>query len=99
MKFKPIEKSITLQRKVLLDYDVRIRPLKQKDRIYEWEGTASNYSVAGFEIVLSRHHLQYIIQYYVPSSLLVLISWVNTKFWYLLCLKFRKIRTVKLVVL
>ena len=77
MKFKPIDNKLTVERKVLLDYDVCIQPLKERDRIYHWEGTKTNYSIAGFEMVLYRHKLQYIIQYYVTSGLLVVISWVS----------------------
>ena len=77
MKFKQIDHKLTLERKVLLDYDVRIQPLKERDGIYYWEGTKSNYSIAGFEMMLYRHKLQYIIQYYITSSLLVLSSWVS----------------------
>ena len=50
--------------------------VKFKDRIYFWEGTGTNYSLDGFEMVFTRHKLQYIIQYYITSGLLVVVSWV-----------------------
>ena len=77
MEFKFADKDVKLEGKALLDYDIRIQPLSERDRIYYWEGTGSNYSIAGFEMLLYRHKLRYIIQYYVTSGLLVLISWVN----------------------
>ena len=36
-----------------------------------------NYSTAGFEIILSRKMSFYIITYYLPSGLFVVISWIS----------------------
>ena len=66
-----------IEGKVLLDYDIEIHDLDQKDKIYYWEGTGSNYSLAGFELEFRRYKLQYIIQYYIPSGLFVVVSWVK----------------------
>ena len=77
LKFKPLDKNIKIEGKVLLDYTVSIQSLDDKDRIFLYEGTGSNYSIAGFQMVLTRHKLQYIIQYYVTSGLLVVVSWVK----------------------
>ena len=79
------DKDPQIEGKVLLDYDIEIHDLDQKDKIYYWEGTGSNYSLAGFELEFRRHKLQYIIQYYIPSGLFVVVSWV--KCYYNNCLK------------
>ena len=71
------DKDPQIEGKVLLDYDIEIHDLDQKDKIYYWEGTESNYSLAGFELEFRRYKLQYIIQYYIPSGLFVVVSWVN----------------------
>ena len=70
------DKGPQIEGKVLLDYDIEIHDLDQKDKIYYWEGTGSNYSLAGFELEFRRYKLQYIIQYYIPSGLFVVVSWV-----------------------
>ena len=71
------DKDPQIEGKVLLDYDIEIHDLDQKDKIYYWEGTGSNYSIAGFELEFRRYKLQYIIQYYIPSGLFVVVSWVG----------------------
>ena len=72
------DKDPKIEGKVLLDYDIEIHDLDQVDKIYYWEGTGSNYSLAGFELEFRRYKLQYIIQYYIPSGLFVVVSWVKT---------------------
>ena len=64
------------ERTVLLDYDISTKPLKEKDTLYQWSTVGSNYSVAGFEIHLTRHAKEYIIDYYLTSGLFVIVSWV-----------------------
>ena len=36
-----------------------------------------NYSVTGFEMVLTRRMSHYMITYYLPSSLFVVVSWTS----------------------
>jgi hypothetical protein len=36
-----------------------------------------NYSTAGFELVLTRKMSFYIITYYLPSGLFVVVSWIR----------------------
>ena len=77
MIFITSDDDLKIEGKILLDYDVVINRLSKKDRIYFWEGTGTNYSIDGFGIVFKRHKLQYIIQYYITSGLLVVVSWVS----------------------
>ena len=77
MIFISSDDDLELERKVLLDYDIEIKRLSEENRIYFWEGTGTNYSLDGFEMVFMRHKLQYIIQYYITSGLLVVVSWVS----------------------
>ncbi|XP_071746375.1 acetylcholine-gated chloride channel subunit acc-3 isoform X2 [Lepeophtheirus salmonis] len=63
-------------RAIVLDYDIQIKSLKMKDMIYH-SGTLGNYSLAGFEMVLHRYVSHYIITYYLPSGLFVVVSWIS----------------------
>ena len=36
-----------------------------------------NYSLAGFEMILHRYVSHYIITYYLPSGLFVVVSWIS----------------------
>ena len=36
-----------------------------------------NYSVTGFEMILTRRMSHYMITYYLPSSLFVVVSWTS----------------------
>ena len=38
---------------------------------------AGNYSVAGFELTLQRKVSHYIITYYLPSGMFVIVSWIS----------------------
>jgi len=61
---------------VVLDYAVEIIPLEGADRILSY-GELGNFSVAGFEMVLQRHISHYLITYYLPSGLFVVVSWIS----------------------
>ena len=76
MVFKTIIKNLNIGGKAVLDYDVTIQHLDEKDQVYLWAGTGTNYSVAGLEMRLQRNTIKYIIQYYIPSGLFVIVSWV-----------------------
>ena len=91
---------------VLLDYDVTLDYLKEEDRVFYFESTNSNYSLAGVEIQLRRHKAKYILQYYCTSGLFVVVSWVmkinNVICWFLfiiLCLSSMFILYVNLICL
>ena len=40
-------------------------------------GELGNFSVAGFEMILARHLSHYLITYYLPSGLFVVVSWIS----------------------
>lgn len=61
---------------IILDYEIIIKNLKKNDRIFE-AGALGNFSLAGFEMTLSRHVMSYIITYYLPSGLFVVVSWIS----------------------
>ena len=59
---------VETSRSIVLDYDVKINPLKVSDRILNY-GSLGNYSLAGFEMILHRYVSHYIITYYLPSGM------------------------------
>ena len=61
---------------LVLDYEIEINELKPKDT-YETYETLGNFSLAGFEMVMHRHISGYIITYYLPSGLFVIVSWIS----------------------
>lgn len=63
-------------RSIVLDYDIQISPLEEADKMFVG-GPLGNYSLAGFEMILQRHVSHYIITYYLPSGLFVVVSWIS----------------------
>jgi hypothetical protein len=63
-------------KQTILDYSVEIVPLDDKDTVYVWN-SIGNWSVSGFELRLKRNILKYLINYYLPSGLFVIVSWVR----------------------
>jgi len=63
--------------KSVLDYDITISRLKPKDTYFTPSTLNMNYSVAGFELVLARKMTFYVITYYLPSGLFVVVSWIS----------------------
>ena len=61
---------------IALDYAINIGPLKSEDAVF-LGGTLGNFSLAGFEMVLHRYVSTYIITYYLPSGLFVIVSWIS----------------------
>jgi len=61
---------------IALDYDIKIVPLKPQDAVLDY-GALGNFSLAGFEMVLTRYVSTYIITYYLPSGLFVIVSWIS----------------------
>jgi len=59
----------------ILDYDIDIHPLPLEEQTYT--ALNMNYSVAGFQLVLSRKMSFYIVTYYLPSGLFVVVSWIS----------------------
>ena len=64
------------QNSIALDYAIEIRPLSQEDSVLQFDGLG-NFSLAGFELVLDRYVSTYIITYYLPSGLFVIVSWIS----------------------
>lgn len=64
------------ERNTILDYSVEIVSLDPEDTLFEWLDVA-NYSVTGFQINLHRNTLKYLVNYYLPSGLFVIVSWVS----------------------
>jgi hypothetical protein len=61
---------------IALDYAIQITRLSEEDSVYVG-GSLGNFSLAGFEMVLSRYVSTYIITYYLPSGLFVIVSWIS----------------------
>ena len=61
---------------IALDYAIKINKLSEEDRLLVF-GSLGNFSLAGFELVLSRYVSTYIITYYLPSGLFVIVSWIS----------------------
>ena len=77
MKFQTILNYDPKKKKrTVLDYHLHVNKLKNKDQYWYWEGTNKNYSLAGFEMMFQRHTTKYIVEYYLPSGLFVVTSWV-----------------------
>ena len=71
-EFVPDEKQAI---KSILDYQIQIKDLKPEETHYMALGM--NYSVAGFEMILQRKMSFYIVTYYLPSGLFVVVSWIS----------------------
>ena len=63
-------------RNTILDYNVNLDPLKAVDSLFVWQ-SIGNYSLTGFEMTLRRNSLKYLVNYYLPSGLFVIVSWVS----------------------
>ena len=51
----------------LIENILVIEPLKDKDSVLDY-GSLGNFSLSGFEMVLTRYVSTYIITYYLPSG-------------------------------
>merc|ERR1719273_2616676 len=63
-------------RSIVLDYDITINKLRSDDQIFIG-GSLGNYSLSGFEMILHRYVSHYLITYYLPSGLFVIVSWIS----------------------
>merc|ERR1712004_341183 len=61
---------------IALDYEITIEALSDEDRVLDYGGLG-NFSLSGFEMVLTRYVSTYIITYYLPSGLFVIVSWIS----------------------
>ena len=62
------------RKNTILDYHVEIIPLNEAERIYYWLDIG-NYSLTGFQLKLTRNHMKYLLNYFLPSGLFVVVSW------------------------
>jgi len=61
----------------VLDYDIsRVSALAAEDSTLDY-GALGNFSIAGFEMVLNRHVSTYLITFFIPSGLFVIVSWIS----------------------
>ena len=66
----------TAEQMSVLDYSFQVNHLpKSHKQLISW---SAKYARAGCEIKLKRRCARYIILWYVPSGLLVAVSWVST---------------------
>ena len=55
------------------EYKVQFFPIRNHTCTY----VEKDYSVVGFTMVLERHYGKYILEFYLPSTILVMASWVS----------------------
>ena len=60
----------------VLDYHIEKFELRDEYTKFNWAGS-DNYSLTGFEMHLQRKVHNYITNYYLPSGLFVVVSWVS----------------------
>ena len=65
----------------VLDYNIQKTPLRNEYSSYTWpeDGKNISHSFTGFEIHMQRKTQNYIVDFYLPSSLMVSVSWVRKK--------------------
>ncbi len=66
-----------VENSIALDYDIEINQLQEEDQVFLGDANIGNFSLAGFEMVLHRFVSTYIITYYLPSGLFVIVSWIS----------------------
>ncbi|XP_023347755.1 glycine receptor subunit alpha-3 [Eurytemora carolleeae] len=59
----------------VLDYSILINELSEEDK--HSVVLTGNFSVTGFELVLKRKMSHYIITYYFPAGMFVIVSWIS----------------------
>ena len=60
----------------ILDHSIEILPLDEEHKFTTREKNMT-FSVTGFKMVLNRQFLKYFLNYYLPSGLFVVVSWVG----------------------
>ena len=64
------------QNSVVLDYDISIFNLSEENRNH-YHPVYGNYTLTGFEMKMQRKISKYVINYYIPSGIFVIVSWVS----------------------
>ena len=62
----------------LLDYELNLNSLSEEQQKYKFG--SQYWSVAGFEIKMERKIRKYLVNYFIPSGVLAMVSWVSI-FW------------------
>ena len=60
----------------VLDYTVQVLELSEDEQQHTRDNIG-NFSLAGFQLILERHSLKYLFNYYLPSGVFVIMSWVS----------------------
>ena len=60
----------------VLAYTSDITTLSKQFTKFEWS-FHGNFSITGFQLILDRKIYNYIINFYLPSGLFVIVSWVS----------------------
>jgi len=71
--------KLTAGYNTVLDYSAEVIELDERDAFYLWD-SYQNFSLTGFEIRLKRQSLKYMVNYFLPSGLFVVASWVICDF-------------------
>ena len=72
----------SLDQNAILDYGIQLRKLNKEVTWDSFEFTSHlNFTNGGFELIMKRHKLKYIINHYLPSGLFVIVSWVIRTNW------------------
>ena len=78
-KFNSIDYRINDQVSHLKYHITDVQPVKEyKSEFLKADGSKGNWSITGFSVLLSRKRMKYIVDYFMPSGLLVIISWVKS---------------------
>ena len=67
-----------------LDYAPQVKPLSEVQQKSFYNEHSHYWSRTGFDIILKRNFKKYFIDFYVPSGILVTISWVSKMTGYLI---------------
>ena len=59
----------------LLNYEYSIRPYHTNETLTEWNN--ETFSTVGFHLTLRRRCIKHLSNYYVPSLLFVVVSWIS----------------------
>ena len=60
----------------VLAYTPEVTTLSKQFTEFEWS-FGGNFSITGFQLILDRKIYNYIINFYLPSGLFVVVSWVS----------------------
>ena len=67
----------SLQQNSILDYYIELSPYGETITWDSFEFYKMNFTNAGFKMKMVRHKMKYLINYYLPPGLFVIVSWVS----------------------